>query len=178
MWLGFLGYWLLASRQSKPVAWSEPISRQLRHWLFFVLAGFFIMPFPPVWAPFARPFIPYDPLLVPFGAVVVAAGFGFSIWARRRLGRDWSDTVALKQDHTLVDTGPYRFVRHPIYSGIALAFLGTAISRDEWRCLLATALVSIGFLLRGRSEEERLRSEIDGYDSYAASTKRFIPWVY
>jgi protein-S-isoprenylcysteine O-methyltransferase Ste14 len=177
MWLGFSGYWLLASRQSNPLR-SEPLSRQLRHWLFFVLAGFFIMPFRPVWEPLGPPSISYDPLLVPFGAVLVAVGFGFSIWARRHLGRDWSGTVALKQEHTLIDTGPCRFVRHPIYSGIAFAFLGTAISRDEWRCLLATAVVSIGFLPGGHSGEERLRSEVHGYDSYAASTKRFIPWVY
>src|SRR6185312_1899697 len=67
------------------------------------------------------------------GIALLIAGLGFSIWARRRLGRNWSGTVTVKHDHELVRTGPYRWVRHPIYTGILLGFVGSTVALDEWR---------------------------------------------
>ena len=82
---------------------------------------------------------------------MVAAGLAFAVWARVYLGRNWSGTVTVKQDHELIRSGPYGFVRHPIYTGLLLAMLGTAIAIGEWRGLVAFALFTIGFLLKLRS---------------------------
>ena len=68
-----------------------------------------------------------------FGAALVALGLGFAVWARVHLAGNWSGTVTLKQDHDLIRSGPYRLTRHPIYTGILLAVLGTAIALAEWR---------------------------------------------
>lgn len=178
MWLAFLVYWLVAARKVKSTRWREPLRSQLRHWVFFGLGAFFILPHPPVWERLAEPYMPYSPILVPIGAMIAAIGFGFAVWARLHLGGEWSDTVALKQEHSLVDTGPYGIVRHPIYSGLLLAFIGTAVSRDEWRCLMAVGLVATGFVLRCVAEEAKMRQALPEYDAYARRTKRIIPLIY
>ena len=76
------------------------------------------------------------------GLIMVAAGIAFAVWARHYLGRNWSGTVTVKQDHELIRSGPYRLVRHPIYTGLLLAILGTAVAFGEWRGLLAFALLT------------------------------------
>ncbi len=73
------------------------------------------------------------------GTALVAAGLGFAVAARAYLGRNWSGTVTLKQGHELIRTGPYRLVRHPIYTGMLLAFVGTAMARGRVRGLVALA---------------------------------------
>jgi protein-S-isoprenylcysteine O-methyltransferase Ste14 len=87
------------------------------------------------------------------GLIMVAAGLGFSVWARVYLGRNWSAVVTIKQDHELVRGGPYGLVRHPIYSGLLFALLGTAVAIGEWRGLVAFAAITVGFLIKMRVEE-------------------------
>jgi protein-S-isoprenylcysteine O-methyltransferase Ste14 len=80
------------------------------------------------------------PVTVPIalaGLLVVLIGVGFTIWARFMLGTNWSNNVTVKEDHTLVRTGPYRIARHPIYSGILLGMLGSAIQRARYVVLSA-----------------------------------------
>src|SRR5699024_1961878 len=79
----------------------------------------------------------------PLGVALVAAGLSFSVWARRRLARNWSATVTIKEGHELIRSGPYRFVRNPMYTGLLLAFVGSAVARNEWRGWLAVAIVFI-----------------------------------
>jgi hypothetical protein len=76
------------------------------------------------------------------GAALTALGLSFTSWARVHLGRNWSGTVTLKDDHALIRTGPYRRVRHPIYSGALLALAGTVLAVGQWRGVIALALVS------------------------------------
>src|SRR5690348_6341946 len=84
------------------------------------------------------------------GVALTAAGIGFAIWARRILGRNWSGRVEVKQDHSLIRTGPYRLIRHPIYTGLLIALAGTAIYFGEWRSWLAFALFVVGLWLKAR----------------------------
>lgn len=79
------------------------------------------------------------------GAVLTLAGQLFTVWARIYLGRNWSGVAAIKADHELVVGGPYRWVCHPIYSGLALAFVGTAVAIGQWRGMLAVELVLLAF---------------------------------
>jgi protein-S-isoprenylcysteine O-methyltransferase Ste14 len=92
------------------------------------------------------------------GLIMLAVGIAIAVWARNYLGRNWSGTVTVKQDHELIRTGPYRLVRHPIYSGLLLAILGTAVAFGEWRGLPAFGLLAGSLLLKLRMEE-RFMSE-------------------
>jgi protein-S-isoprenylcysteine O-methyltransferase Ste14 len=116
------------------------------------------------------------PLLV--GAVLVAAGLAFAIWARRHLGRNWSSSVVLKQDHALIRSGPYRWVRHPIYTGILLALLGTAVTIGELRAAIGFALFVVSFVLKSRAEEKWMREVFPEYEQYRGNTAALIPGIY
>ena len=83
------------------------------------------------------------PELVWASILLIAAGLGFSVWARQHLGRNWSGTVQVKQDHQLICDGPYRFVRHPIYAGLVVALLGTALVDNHWGGILACGRRSV-----------------------------------
>ncbi len=110
------------------------------------------------------------------GAALTLAGLLFAIWARLYLGQNWSGMVTVKHDHELIRTGPYRLVRHPIYSGILLALLGTIFCRRNLWGFLGVALVWLGLWLKSRMEE-RLMVETFGaqYDEYRRTTGALLP---
>ena len=110
------------------------------------------------------------------GLLMVIAGLAFAVWARAHLGRNWSGTVTVKENHELVRSGPYGIVRHPIYTGLLLAILGTAIVVGEWRGLLALCFLTITFLLKLRREERFMEESFpDTYPSYRAQVPALIP---
>ena len=88
-----------------------------------------------------RRFLPVGDWWFWSGGVVTASGLLFSVWARHHLGKDWSQAVTLKEGHELITTGPYAVVGHPIYTGLLMAFAGSAMARGEWWGVLAVALV-------------------------------------
>ena len=102
----------------------------------------------------ARSFLPGSPAVIFTGLAATFAGLCIAVWARLRLGRNWSGTVTLKENHTLIRNGPYSIVRHPIYSGILLALLGTALVFREVRNLVTLGLVLVMLLLKIRTEEQ------------------------
>jgi protein-S-isoprenylcysteine O-methyltransferase Ste14 len=106
-------------------------------------------------------------------------GFLFCWWARLYLGRLWSGSVTRKEGHHIVDTGPYRLVRHPIYTGITIAALATAIDRGTVVSFVGFALMVLGFLIKARLEETFLRSELgaEAYDAYAKRTGMLLPFL-
>src|SRR5437762_11835019 len=87
------------------------------------------------------------------GVALAGVGFAYTWWARLHLGRFWSGAVTLKADHVLVRDGPYAWTRHPIYTGLLLAFVGTALQRDTLGALLGLALLVAGVLVKARQEE-------------------------
>jgi len=108
---------------------------------------------------------------------VVVAGCLFCWWARLHLGQLWSGDITLKADHRVVDTGPYRLVRHPIYTGLILAALGTALEKATLLAFAGVVLITFGFWLKARFEERFLRAELgrEAYDAYAARTPMLVP---
>jgi len=122
--------------------------------------------------------IPPIPWLMWLGAAVTLAGLLFAIWARLYLGKNWSGLVTVKRDHELIRTGPYHFVRHPIYSGILLALVGTTFCRRNLWGFLGVALISLGLWLKSRLEE-RFMVETFGtqYEEYRRSTGALLPRV-
>jgi protein-S-isoprenylcysteine O-methyltransferase Ste14 len=110
---------------------------------------------------------------------VAAIGFLFCWWARVHLGRLWSGSVTRKEDHHVVDTGPYAIVRHPIYTGVITAAIATMAVRGTAAAVLGAALIFIGYVVKGRLEESFLRAELGAaaYDAYARRTAMLVPFL-
>jgi len=123
-----------------------------------------------------RATIPAIPWLMWLGAAMTLAGLLFAIWARLYLGKNWSGLVTVKQEHELIRTGPYRVVRHPIYTGILFALIGTSLCRRNVWGFLGFALVWLGLWLKSRLEE-RFMVETFGpqYDEYRQTTGALLP---
>jgi len=112
------------------------------------------------------------------GVLILAAGAAFAIWARRHLGRDWSGTPSIKEGHELVTSGPYRFVRHPIYTGLILAFIGSALV-NGFTWVIIFVIFTIVLLFRIPKEEGYMMQLFpDRYPEYKKRTKALIPFVW
>jgi protein-S-isoprenylcysteine O-methyltransferase Ste14 len=173
-----MGYWLWSARRVKPSERSEPlVKRLLAYWLPLFVA--ILLLGPGRWfghGPLREQLVPHTRLVYSIGLALCVVGVGLAIWSRHLLGRNWSGTVELKKGHELIDSGPYRRVRHPIYSGLLLLFLGNAVMVGDWRGLLAVAIV-FGSLWYKLKLEERWLSEHFGetYAAYRRRTKALIP---
>jgi len=118
-----------------------------------------------------------DPLRAGIGLVLFAPGLAFAIWARLTIGRNWGTPMSQKDDPELVTSGPYRLVRHPIYSGILAAGLGTAVALS-WYWLFAVLLAGIYFIYSATVEERFLTGKFpDSYPAYKRSTKMLVPFI-
>jgi len=178
LWLAWFAYWMVAARDVKATRRRESAATFLLNRVFVIIGALLLFfPDPPLhWL--AQRFIPPGIAAYGLGLIMVAIGLGFAVWARVYLGRNWSATVTVKQDHELVRSGPYALVRHPIYSGILFALVGTAVAIGEWRGLLAFAAIAVGFLFK-IGAEERFMGETFGeqYARYRAEVPALIPFV-
>lgn len=112
------------------------------------------------------------------GVALTIAGAGFAIWARLNLGGNWSARVTIKEEHTLQRTGPYAVVRHPIYAGLFLAMVGSAIAFGQVRCFLGAVVAFAAWLAKARLEESFLLARFgDAYATYRREVKILIPFV-
>lgn len=178
LWLAWLGYWIVAAQNTKTTQRRETRGSRIGHvllsFLAAVLLAFRNLPVP--WL--NERFVPETMVTYWAGLLMVLVGLAFAVWARRTLGRNWSGTVTVKQDHELIRTGPYRYVRHPIYSGILLAVLGTAVAFGEWRGLLAFILLTASLLLKVRMEERFMSESFPNeYPRYRAEVPALIPFL-
>ncbi len=181
-WLAWVLYWLMAGRgRLKPVARRESGLERLGHTLPLAIAvGLF-------WLPevkgtsgllFMR-FVPPAAILAWLGLGITVAGLGFSIYARRYLGGNWSGTVTLKEGHSLVREGPYRVIRHPIYTGIIVAFAGTALAQGQWRGLLSLLLVGGSLIVKLGREERWMGAQFgDEYQQYQKHSWALVPRIF
>lgn len=119
-----------------------------------------------------------DPWLGGVGLALFAAGLGLAVWARVRIGRNWGAPMSRKDDPELVTTGPYRWVRHPIYSGIILAMIGTAVALSPlW--LVPVAILGGYFVYSATREERYMATRFpDAYPAYKRSTKMLVPFLF
>ena len=113
------------------------------------------------------------------GLAVTWAGVLFAIWARKTLADNWSAQPTLKQNHELIVSGPYKIVRHPIYTGILIAVLGTAIMVGQVKGFVALTLTFFAFWHKSRFEEELMYRQFgEHYKVYAQKIKGLVPWVF
>ncbi|HTT85917.1 MAG TPA: isoprenylcysteine carboxylmethyltransferase family protein, partial [Acidimicrobiales bacterium] len=119
-----------------------------------------------------------DPWRAGVGLALLALGLSFAIWARVHIGRNWGTPMSQKDDPELVTSGPYHSVRHPIYSGILMAGVGTAVALS-WFWLIAVVLAGAYFLYSATVEERNLAKQFpEAYPTYRRSTKMLVPFVF
>ncbi len=178
IWIIFLLYWQIKAVNTKSTQRLEPaVSRVFRVFIFLIAILLLMTPRIPLpWL--YREIWPRG--LWPFwlGAAVTIAGLLFAVWARRHLGSNWSRSVTIKQGHELITTGPYGLVRHPIYTGILVGFLGSAIASSQVRGFIAFALIFLAFWLKLRMEEQWMRAQFgETYANYARHTAALVPYL-
>lgn len=178
LWIAYLVFWQIMAANAKATKRLEPAgSRVLRTVLFVVVLVLLLEPsyLPRV---LDEHFLHAGRLSFFLGASITAAGLLFSVWARLHLGRNWSRSVTIKEDHELIVTGPYALVRHPIYTGLLTGFLGTAIATTELRGILAFVLVSASLWTKLRLEEQWMREHFGApYQSYCQRVAALVPFV-
>jgi protein-S-isoprenylcysteine O-methyltransferase len=143
--------------------------------LMFAIIAAFLLPFLPIFR-FLN-YAPVNPILSSIGLILCLAGMAFLVWGRQRLGRNWSQTVSIKKEPELVTSGPYRYVRHPIYAGgLAAAFGSAIVCGGAWIFLLV--ILGAIFLYRVGAEDRLMEQQFPNeYPAYKKRTKALIPFV-
>jgi protein-S-isoprenylcysteine O-methyltransferase Ste14 len=178
LWLTWIGYWFIASRSAKTTERVETFGSRASHILPLAFAGYLFsivrIPFTDVSLRLYHPHRITNVLEV--GGV--ALGLGFSAWARLHLGRNWSGIVTVKHDHELIRSGPYAIVRHPIYSGLLVAFVGMAVGQGTWVGILAVAIIAVAFVRKLRIEERFMADQFgEQYARYRREVPGLVPGV-
>jgi protein-S-isoprenylcysteine O-methyltransferase Ste14 len=180
LWVGWLVSWVVAALWSNPTEKKGGIVADAAfRILFWASATLLLAPLPGGRYYYADvQFWRLNAALKWILAAATGGGFLFAWWARIHLGRLWSDWLTKKAGHYVVDTGPYRLVRHPIYLGIIVASLATAVEKGTSFALFGTAILIGGFYAKARREERFLRAELgeDAYDFYARRTAMLVPF--
>jgi protein-S-isoprenylcysteine O-methyltransferase Ste14 len=174
VWIAFWIYWFIAAASGTKAGrtrWGQFVGFRLAIFLLIV-----VLVRARVWNGHAT--ITNDPWLQAIGLVIFLSGLAFAIWARLYLGRNWGTPMTEKVDPELVTTGPYKKVRHPIYSGIILAMIGTAVA-VSWYWLFAAGLVGAYFIYSAFREERYIAGRFpDTYPGYKRSTKMLLPFIF
>jgi protein-S-isoprenylcysteine O-methyltransferase Ste14 len=175
LWITWLGSWLLAAGLSKRTVVNESAGGLLTYSVFIWIGAI-------VWLrssripPLDRPLLPHLAWLSWFGVAIAALGFATTGWARLHLGKLWSANVTLKEGHTIVRTGPYGLVRHPIYTGLLFALIGSVLVWNNLGVLLGVALMIVGGSLKIRQEENLLLEHFgNAYREYQRDVPPIIP---
>lgn len=177
LWLVFSIYWTIASKNSAKAQSSESKASAAFHQIVLNVALLLLfIPVPGLTGWFLpRRFY----FLVVVGAVVQAAFILLAVSARRHLGRNWSVEVRIGEGHELVRTGPYRTLRHPIYTAMLGMFAGSAVASSQYHALLAVAILVIAYLRKTRLEENIMRETFGvEWDSYQQNTWRLVPLLF
>ena len=176
LWMGFCVIWLLAGVVTKQVHERTDVASRLLYGAPVIL-GFYLLfsgRLPLSWLDLRL--FSQSELIGILGVSFTALGIAFAIWARLHIGQNWSSTPTVKVGHELIRTGPYAWVRHPIYSGLLIAACGTAIAQARLRGILAIAFVWIGFTIKSRIEESMMAKTFgEAYESYSQSTGALLP---
>ena len=175
-WLCFIGYWSNAAKNSAPARKSESKKSRAVHELLLNIA--LLLLFVPIPGLRMR-FVPASNTAAGAGLAIQAAAIAFAIWARRHLGKHWSGEITIKVDHQLIRSGPYRLIRHPIYTGWLGCFVGSAIASGEVHALISVALAIFAYGRKIRMEESNLDEAFGGeYAEYKRRTWALIPLLF
>lgn len=179
VWVAFLVVWIVWGLKAKPTQAREGASSRLSY-IPLTIAGAYLMFSADVPREFLRVSL-FGPTIWTnvLGIALTVAGVGLAFWARAYLGGNWSSSVTVKVGHQLVRTGPYRWVRHPIYTGLMLGICGTAIVRDQVRGVIAVVLLYLGFKVKSKIEERTMTETFGAqYEDYSRTTGAIIPRLW
>lgn len=175
-WLAFVIVWAITAARTKQTRVVESFGGQLLYRAVTVVAVLLIFPFRITANVLPAPIFPSSQALYYVACAVTVIGILFAFWARFHLGQNWSGNVTIKADHELIRTGPYARIRHPIYTGILLALLGTGLAANVWRAVLGFALAILAFWIKARREEAVLEKEFgDRFAEHLRLTGMFLP---
>jgi protein-S-isoprenylcysteine O-methyltransferase Ste14 len=176
LWILFALYWLVSALKRKKTKKRESIAHRLAYILPIIVAFYVLYDPRTHWEWLGTYFVPHTLAAQWAGVAVMVFGLGIACWARVHLGTNWSGVVTLKEGHELIRTGPYRNIRHPIYTGILIAFLGHAIVGGQVRGLIGMAVVWLSFFMKARREEKFLAQECGPkFDEHTQHTGMFLP---
>jgi len=177
VWIVWLASWVAASFWS---ARAQKRAATFETWTYraAMIAGGILL------VPWTMPVLGETPLWrIGYGGAapliaVMLAGLLLTWWARVYLGPLWSSVITRKEDHRIIDTGPYALVRHPIYTGLIIAIVATAAAEGRLTALIGGALIIIGIWLKARTEERFLLAELGpAYDAYCRRVPMLLPFL-
>ena len=176
LWVVFFAYWMLEARRAKKAvrtpAWWQRFGIRI-----VIIAVVVILVRERRFQAMIQP--PHRGAgLEALGIAVCVCGLGFAVWARLHLGRNWGQPMTLKEGHELVTSGPYGYVRHPIYTGILAALAGSAVVTGALP-LVALVLIGTYFVISARAEEKIMAQQFpEQYPGYKKKTKALVPFVW
>lgn len=176
-WLILAGYWLVSAFTAKSVAERGSFASTLWYRIPVIIGGVMIGTFRVWHPPMTLPITPDTEATRYAGAFVCVAGLAIAIWARWTLGGNWSSEVTFKQDHQLVKRGPYRFARHPIYTGILVMCCAQPIQFGRLHFWLGLIIIGIGLWIKLKQEEIVMLKHFPEYSDYRKQVKALVPFV-
>ena len=180
-WVLFSVYWSVAATHTPAKTAESRGSRRVHEIL--INAGYLLLLLPialPPMLPFVQSrFLPELPACMALGLTVQTGAFALAVWARNTLGGNWSGRIEIKTDHQLIRSGPYRFLRHPIYTAVLAMSAGTALTIGRVHALLAIAVIAFAYVRKIRMEEASLSLAFGAdYDSYRRGTWGLVPGLF
>jgi protein-S-isoprenylcysteine O-methyltransferase Ste14 len=174
-WAIFGVYWDYAGKSAKTAEKSESRSSRSVHVILANVA--LVLEIAPIRG--LGRVLPISPLIMSAGLLVEVLGLALAIWARRHLGGNWSGAIAIKREHELIRSGPYRMLRHPIYTGILAMYTGVAIVMGEWLSVIGLAMAAFAYWRKIRMEEATLDQAFgEKYAAYRRSTWALVPGLF
>lgn len=179
-WLFLLLYWVISASKIKKEISGEPyFAKFLQYWLPLIVALYLLLP--EEWygsGMLNAAFLPHNNLIGVMGLVLSICGMFLACLARNTLGKNWSLSIQQKENHELIESGPYKIIRHPIYTGLLLMFAGSGIAVGEYRAILAILIFFVSFWYKLMKEEKLLlRVFGEEYSAYRLRTKALIPFI-
>ena len=171
-------YWIAISRSVNKTASSESALFRASHLIPLALG--FILTFMPHLIGLNRHYYIEDNSFIEIsGTVLTLIGLLFAVWGRRHLGKYWSGIITLKEGHMLIRTGPYRLVRHPLYTGFLGGALGSAVTAHTYEAAFGFWLILIAYIVKIHREERLLTQKFgDEYLSFKREVKTLIPFIF
>lgn len=176
LWVLFSVYWSIAAKDSAPAKTSESKwSRQLHLILVNGALLLLVLPIPGL----TRRFLPSSHILVAAGLIIQAAFILLAVWARRHLGSNWSGEVRIAAEHQLVRSGPYRLIRHPIYTAVLGMYCGTSLVSGEIHAPIALVIVTLAYWRKIHLEEQALSKTFGSdFDAYRRDSWALVPLLF
>jgi protein-S-isoprenylcysteine O-methyltransferase Ste14 len=177
LWAAFAVSWLVAAWWSNAVEKQAGVRAEMPYRIILLIGGIiFAIPAHNYIGPLRLWFVTKTEVWICVG--LIALGFAFSWWARVHLGALWSGQITRKTDHGVIDTGPYSLVRHPIYTGILLAVVATAVAKGTVFGVAGALTILLGLWMKARLEESWLSEELDNsaYEAYRRRVPMLVPF--